>query len=426
MQLTRLSYLFALVIFTAAATANDRPTLHGVVVNEVGKPVGHATVLIFHAGPKRGYSIYCPSCYADCGKRTITAPDGSFSIHNLDPTLRFELLTVGEGFEPTFVKDVDPAALVAARAVLHARPAAGGDTRGVIFGRIVDDHRSPLRDVVVAVQGLSLNSSLRSQPGKGEETSLYFFGEKKEGLENVAVSNDRGEFQVSYKKPAISMLLKIEGRGFAPKWEAVNTGAHRTTIPLERGAAVRGRLLDHGKPVANAEIGIVPVNNQGFGRHLKSLGDPYDEIRVGTQKDGTFVIADVPTHVTWVAYTKAESMAQQGSVKPVECTTASAADVVDLGDLSVTPGHRLRGKVTVEHAGSLPKDLTVRMFSGIPRDSIAVPVRTDGTFEFNGLPTARYDLTPETRDFHVSAPVNGLLVDRDTGDITIALEAIKK
>jgi hypothetical protein len=426
MRLTLWALISGLLAAAAAGALNDRSTLHGVVENEAGKPVGHATVLIFHACPKRGYSIFCPSCYADCGKRTNTSADGSFSIRNLDPSLHFEILALGEGFEPTFVNDVDPMASVPAKAVLHARAAGTRNPRGLVRGRVVDDHGLPLRDVVVSVQGLSVNTNLPSQPRKEEETSLYFFGGTKEGLESVAVSNDRGEFEVSYDQPAIAMLLKIEGRAYAPKWEVVSTGAHRETIVLERGAAIRGRLLDHGKPVADAEIGIVPANYQGFGSHLKSSGDPYDEIRVGTQQDGTFVMADVPTPVKWLAYTKAESMGQRGSVQPMECTTARAEEVVDIGDLSVIPGHRLKGGVRVKDGGPVPTGLTVRIFSYIPRDSVAVPVRADGTFEFVGLPTARYDVAPETRHYRVTEPVNALLVDRDMSDLTITLEAVKK
>ncbi len=426
MRLTLLALITGLLASRTGGAVKDRSTLHGIVVDEAGKPVDHATVLIFHAGPKRGYSIYCPSCYSDCGRRATTSVDGFFSIRNLDPSLHFEILVVGEGFEPTFVKDVDPMASVPARAVLRARAGASRDPRGLVRGRVVDDHKLPLRDVVVSVEGLSVNTELRSQPRKEEETSIYFFGSTKSGLETVAVSNDRGEFELSYDQPAIAMLLKIEGRGYAPNWHVLSTGAQRETIVLARGAVIRGRLLDHGKPVANAEIGIVPVNYQGFGGHLKSLGDPYDEIRVGTQQDGTFVMADVPTRVKWLAYTKAQSMGQRGTMQPVECTTARPEEVVDIGDLKIIPGHRLAGVVRIKDGGPMPAGLTMRIFSAIPRDSVAAPVRDDGSFEFVGLPTANYDLAPETRRYRVAEPLNNLLLDRDMSELTITLEAARK
>ena len=91
------------------------------------------------------------------------------------------------------------------------------------------------------------------------------------------------------------MLLKFETRGFSPKLQAMETGMDLKTVVMSPGAVVRRRLLDHGAPVSGAEIGLIPRNRGGFGGNLKIMGDPYEEIRVGTQADGSFVLADVPT-----------------------------------------------------------------------------------------------------------------------------------
>ena len=69
-------------------------------------------------GVKKGYNTYCPSCYVDCGKRTVTDQTGAFTIANLDPNLWFELLVVHDGYIATFVKKADPAVGPAATAVL--------------------------------------------------------------------------------------------------------------------------------------------------------------------------------------------------------------------------------------------------------------------------------------------------------------------
>jgi hypothetical protein len=41
----------------------------GKVSNSERKPIADATVMVYHAGPTTGYSLFCPSCYVDCGKR---------------------------------------------------------------------------------------------------------------------------------------------------------------------------------------------------------------------------------------------------------------------------------------------------------------------------------------------------------------------
>jgi protocatechuate 3,4-dioxygenase beta subunit len=84
--------LAGLTVSLTISLAADRVTLTGKVTDSSGKPLEDATVMIYHAGVKKGYSTFCPSCYVDCGKRAVTDQTGSFTIPKLDPDLRFELL----------------------------------------------------------------------------------------------------------------------------------------------------------------------------------------------------------------------------------------------------------------------------------------------------------------------------------------------
>src|SRR5699024_506212 len=88
------------VLFVGTLSAADRLTLTGNVTDVAGKPLDHATVMVFKAGVKQGYSTYCPTCYADCGKRALTTADGNFTIASLSPDLFFDLLVVREGYSP--------------------------------------------------------------------------------------------------------------------------------------------------------------------------------------------------------------------------------------------------------------------------------------------------------------------------------------
>jgi len=74
--------------FTLAAitlSARDHATLSGRVMDSTGHPLAHATVFVYHAGVKKGYSTFCPSCYSDCGKKALTNQDGLFVIEGVDP-----------------------------------------------------------------------------------------------------------------------------------------------------------------------------------------------------------------------------------------------------------------------------------------------------------------------------------------------------
>src|SRR5882757_4613715 len=101
-----------------AAGAAERATANGKIVAPDGKPVEHATVLVYEAWTRNGYSVYCPTCWVDCGKRTITNAEGEYSIAGLNPDLVFKLLVVRSGYETVFVDKVDPSKGPAADAVV--------------------------------------------------------------------------------------------------------------------------------------------------------------------------------------------------------------------------------------------------------------------------------------------------------------------
>src|SRR5579863_6448262 len=149
MRIWALSFLAAACAFGA-----DRITATGKVTDAGGKPVEHATVMVYEAGVRKGYSIYCPTCYPDCGKHATTDAGGSFTISGLNPDLVFNLLVVHEGYGATFVKKVDPAAGPAETAALKTRNEPD-DPRQFVRGRVVDNHGVPVRDAVVEQQGIA-------------------------------------------------------------------------------------------------------------------------------------------------------------------------------------------------------------------------------------------------------------------------------
>ncbi len=396
--------------------AAERGALSGKIVDGAGHPIDHATVLVYHAGVKKGYSIFCPSCYVDCGKRATTGPDGTFLIQSVDSGLVFELLAVRDGFQPTFIKAVDPSSQSVATAVLMARVAATSPEE-VVRGRVVDDHGRPVRDAVVEPVGLSSNEFPNGKPAKNE-VSVYG---TIQGVDPIAITDEKGEFEIASQKPALAMLLRFEARGFAPKLQALQAGLDRKTVVVAPGAVVRGRLMDHGAPVAGAEVGLIPRNRGGFGGNLKIMGDPYEEIRVGTQADGTFVLADVPGAIGWYVYPKMESLSKSRAGQPVECDSKNAGEVVDVGDLQLEPGHYLRGKVVLPKGGMIPEGMRVIISAHRAWDSQLVPIRQDGSFECNGLPTGSYDVMPGVRGYRPAEEVKNMTIDHDVDDLRIVL-----
>src|SRR5947208_1913056 len=138
--------------FTAFAEQPQTATLTGTITDADKKPISGATVMVFYAGAKKGYSIFCPSCYPDCGKRTATDAAGAFVIKALNPDLWFTLLVVREGYSPTYIKKTDPAAGPVSGS-LPARPPIS-EPSYALLGRVINASGSPIADAVISPEEL--------------------------------------------------------------------------------------------------------------------------------------------------------------------------------------------------------------------------------------------------------------------------------
>jgi hypothetical protein len=369
--------------------------------------------MVYHAGVKTGYSVFFPSCYRDCGKRTVTARDGSFTIKRLDSDLWFKLLVVRDGYTAAFVERVDPSLGPAGAALTPRAPV--DDPSRVVLGRVVDQHGRPLGAAVVVPEGVT--AVVQGRAGS-------MIGEIK-GLEPMAVTNQKGEFELAYSEKATGMLLRVEAPGMATKVIAVPTGAKRETITVSDGALIHGRLVNHGTPVGGAEIGLIPQNRGEFGDKLRVIGDPYDEIRIGTQEDGSFVIPNVPTPVDWYVYGKMEAITALGATDAVKCSTTRDSEEVNVGDIQIIPGHRLRGRITLSDGAAVADGMRVSIFADrSPRESQTAIIGHDGRFEFASLPTGKYEILCSVRGYRLQGIE--ATIDRDIDDFAIALDPTGK
>jgi hypothetical protein len=381
----RLSVTAALFAFAAIPSVGaESAILTGRVTDGQGKPLENATVLIYQAGVKQGYSTFCPSCYADCGKRTATDSAGGFTFRGLAPDLWFRLLVIRDGYKARFVNKVDPALGPAATAVLRPRDRVD-DAERVARGRVLNKDGEPLAGAVILPQGADFG-----------DRSVYG---TVDGLEPVSVSNARGEFELALDQKAKGVLVWVEARGMATKLAAVPTGSSRTAVTVSPGSTIHGRLMNAGKPVANAEIGLIAQERGGFGAALKVFGDPYEEIRIGTQEDGTFTISNVPAPVNWYVYGKMESLAAIGASLPVKCATAKDGEAINVGDLELHPGYTVRGTVTLNDGAAIPAGMRVSLGASDGFDTQTVSIAADGSFEFSNVPRGKYGIFPSVRGY---------------------------
>jgi hypothetical protein len=96
------------ILSAAVSLAAESTHINGKVTDVSGEPIEHAAVMVYEARVRTGYSIFCPTCWPDCGKHAFTDANGNFGIAGLNPNLVFELLVVKDGYTAVFVKKVDP------------------------------------------------------------------------------------------------------------------------------------------------------------------------------------------------------------------------------------------------------------------------------------------------------------------------------
>ncbi len=386
--------------------------LTGQVYDVDDKPVAGATVLVWTAGVKTGYSTFCPSCYADCGKRSTTDVDGAFALHRLSPNLRFRLLIIREGFAPTFVDQVDPV-VGAAVSVTIPRRETPQDIKQVVHGRIVGPTGEPIGDAVVEPEMVWFLNENGSLGGSGGAVK---------GLDPVAVSNAAGEFEIAYAKPAVKMTLMVKARGHAPKrFVELATGEERHKLSISTGATVSGRLVHRGKPVAGAEMGIVSIE--------RSIGKFFAEERIGTQRDGNFLFANVPAPGKWYVYAKMASIVQIGATPAISSVTTRDDEMINLGDIEIGTGHRLSGQVVLTDGTPIPEGMRILLSSNRAWDSQTALLPADGRFEFVNLPASNYTISPMVKGYrladqnpnHAGLGVKGV-INRDIDDFMILVE----
>ncbi len=399
--------LASTLIAINATGASERVTANGQIVAPDGKSVEHATVLVYEARTKNGYSVYCPTCWIDCGKRTTTDADGKYSIPGLSPDLVFKFLVVKKGYRTVFVDKVDPSKGPADAVVNPTSPV--GEPFQTVLGRIVDVHGDPIKDAVIEQQGVTF----RGPRGLGRS-----FGpdDSPDWIQPLAATDERGEFEIIYAKSAVDITLNVSPRAMAPKLVTLPTGPERRTVSVTPGATIRGRLLKpDGTPAGNAEIGVFV--------HGRMAGNAFQEVRIGTKDDGTFAITNIPAGRIWYVYPKMESLAARGlSGDAVVVETKDDGEEVDVGTMTLRTGYGLRGKVVLTDGKQIPAGMHVTLSSDAGFDSQMATIEVDGGFEFRGLSKGVYSLAPGVKGYKVGDDFVGeVLIDHEGKSILLSM-----
>jgi hypothetical protein len=407
-------------------TTSERLDLTGKILDTGGKPVQGARIFVYTAEARVGVNPACPGCYLDCAKSSISMDDGSFVIGKLDSSLTFRLLVVKEGFEPLFVAKVDPSK-GPIRTELKSFEFKQLPSRQKLAGHIVDPEGKPV-----------IGAEITPVLFETEAHSGYMRGI----VDPVAVSNLRGEFLLTSKSPIQSISVRIQARGMAPKiFRGLEPTETKHEMKLSRGVTVTGRIVHQGKPLAGVAVGLV----QGRRTQEDFLGPT----QIGTDASGRFVFSNVapagegtkfppavahnykPDNLYYV-YGIMSNLKAFGVVAAVELKVGPDGTTTDIGDLKVTPGHRVSGRITLSDGKPVPPHTRVSVGREDAWDLQMVEVDDAGRFFVEGLPTETYHMRSVINGYQLSSenggasPLNaGILegrVDRDVSDLEILYE----
>lgn len=367
MEHRTVSFFTSLVIATCAANvamASDSHDLVGIIADLGGTPVPGAEVLIYTAHPRSGPSPFCPSCYPDCSKHATTDADGTFRIPALADWLKFRVLVVRDGFEPTFVGGVDPQ-----RGPMHAELTvrAHPDAANAVSGRVLDLDDKPVVGATVRIIG-------RKDSGGGMQ-----FGDLP-GVDPAAVSDGSGMFHVHSTAGPGLYFAQIEARNLAPRVQANMPLGSPTDVRLTVGATLTGHVVDdQGKRIA----GVVVEARSGS----HAAEDVQFDTSIATSDDGRFTISNVPPGQEYLLFARMDSLGAEGRSATVHSvmTDADGSTAPEV-NLVATKAIAISGRVTLSDGAVLPPGVRIAIERSTVGDHTFVPVAPDGTFRFAGVP----------------------------------------
>jgi protocatechuate 3,4-dioxygenase beta subunit len=377
------SIAFACLILLGNLAWGATSRLTGTINEGDGKPLSGATVQIWTAGMKVGTSIFCPSCYVDCGKSSKTDAAGHFSIADLDPQLLFRVLVVREGYVPQFLTDVNPdKGPITASLKLQSQNI---DSSMLLKGTVVDRKGKPVAGATVS-------------PFGAKDAGKRWWGNTEEVADPLAVTNERGEFLLVCKKPGLQFDLQVEARSCATvNFELRPAGAAPVVLEVGEGATISGHLLDRlGKPIAGATIGLVQEDKRPevfTGHH-----------EVATDTDGQFGFYDIGPAGDYAIFATMSSMADKGAPKLQHIKLGGDGFNSSSTVLLVASARSISGKIVTSDKSPIPPGTRVMLNRDEAWDSLQCECDGEGNFHFAGVPPGEtITIGAQIKGYHVSS-----------------------
>src|SRR5262249_35871318 len=126
------------------------------------------------------------------------------------------------------------------------------------------------------------------------------------------------------------------------------------------------------------------------------------EFHAATDEKGVFQITNVPPGDSLVLYGLMSSMSAHGAVRARAVSTGKSGSVSDVGDLQLTPGHKLSGRLVLADGKPVPTGTRILLSREEAWDSAQATADKEGHFGFAGLPSELYSLGVKVNGYHLS------------------------
>jgi hypothetical protein len=379
-----LSLLFLAPLLQVHA-AEDKPRIEGIIMGNKGVPLSNALVTVFSAKPREGEATICAECYPDCGKHARTDAAGRFVIEPLNPDLLYRLAVVAKAYRPDYIKDADPT-FGDVELRLKPRKYLNYPLTHHVTGKIVDTEGRPVISAAVTVDGYR-DERMGAWGGS--------YGSVSGRTDSLAITDENGEFVVYCTNGVSSIIATLDARGLAKRRMWLDAGkAH--LIRMKKGVVVTGRLLKDKEPLAGVKVAMNTEERESsvFMRGWE----------VATDKEGRFLLPNVPSNMRFNLYTRMKDMSLLGVGLPTQPVSTGADETtLKLGDLAAKPGHKIHGRIVMSDGQPVP--LQTQIYLGLENgyDSQNLTVGEDGAFDFGGVPAEQLALSIRVRNYRVSS-----------------------
>ncbi|HXC37064.1 MAG TPA: carboxypeptidase-like regulatory domain-containing protein [Candidatus Acidoferrales bacterium] len=412
--------LFPGVPYLTAAEASATADLTGHIA-VAGSNAAGAIVLVGIAEPKSGIG---PNSYVP--NHVQTDRHGDFIIKSLDTRWLYDGYIIASGCRPAKFSRVDPV-MGPLNMALERASAAGRPPDTVLQGRILDPNGDPVPGALIHMHEVTRNGT------------MYFSAND---IDPYSVSDDAGNFVV-YGKRFTDAGGDVEAPGFAmglfEDWTPVGardadsiigftTGVSNSWSPgnkphkltLVEGASVHGRLVNNGKPVANAKVRL-------DGCEAASWMWDYTVV---TDDHGRFTFSHLPPNGNGRLRGWTGEMVDGGVIPVRAVQIRENGSTTDIGDINLLSALTIDGRIHLSDGKSVPTNSYVYFGDFSIGMSPRSEVGTDGTFRIVGFAAGTltlylripgYELTPQDH-LLISGTVTNITVISDLKNFGITMK----